>query len=84
MTFLKTNIKTTSFPQSAEADFWLVKLVVMTNVFFNKQQHETKVWLSPSKKNCAICFIESPLKMMKIVFYFILKALFVLKIVQFL
>ena len=31
-----------------------------------------------------ICLIESPLKMMKNVFYFILKALFVLKIFKFL
>ena len=39
-----------------------------------------KVGLSPSKKSCAICFIESPLKIMKNAFYFILIALFVLKI----
>ena len=40
-----------------------------------------KVGLSPSKKNCVICFIEiPPLKVMKYDFYFILKALFVLKI----
>ena len=39
-----------------------------------------KVGLSSSQKNCVICFIESPLKMMKNGFYFILKALFVLKI----
>ena len=32
------------------------------------------------KKNCIICFIENPLKMMKNDFYFILKALLVLKI----
>ena len=32
------------------------------------------------KKFCIICFIESPLKRMKEAFYFILKALFVLKI----
>ena len=38
----------------------------------------------PSKKNCIICFIESPLKIMKYAFYFILKALFVLKILRFL
>ena len=38
----------------------------------------------PSKKNCVICFIESPLKMMKNDFYFILKALFVLEIFKFL
>ena len=39
-----------------------------------------KVGLSPSKKICVICLIESPLKMLKNAFYFILKALFVLKI----
>ena len=43
-----------------------------------------KVELSPSKKNRLICFNESPLKMMKNAFYFILKALFVLKIFKFL
>ena len=30
---------------------------------------------SLSKKNCVICFIEGPLKMMMNAFYFILKAL---------
>ena len=39
-----------------------------------------KVRLSPSKKNCFISFNESPLKMMKNAFYFILKALLVLKV----
>ena len=39
-----------------------------------------KVGLSPSKKNFVICLIESPLKMMKNDFYFVLKAFFVLKI----
>ena len=34
-------------------------------------------------KNCVIYFIESPLKMMNNAFYFILKALFVLKIFKF-
>ena len=43
-----------------------------------------KVGLSPSKKICVICLIESPLKMMKNAFYFILKSLFVLKIFKFL
>ena len=33
-----------------------------------------KVGLLPSKKIYIICFIESPLKMMKNAFYFILKA----------
>ena len=43
-----------------------------------------EVGLSPSKKNCVICFIESPLKLMKDAFYFILKALFIIKIFKFL
>ena len=43
-----------------------------------------KVGLSPSKKICVIWFNESPLKMIKIAFYFILNALFVLKIFKFL
>ena len=34
------------------------------------------------KKNCIIYFIESPLKMMKNAFCFILKALFLLKIFE--
>ena len=45
---------------------------------------ESAVGLSPFQKNCVICFIESPLKMMKNAFYFILKAPFVLKIFEFL
>ena len=43
-----------------------------------------KVGLSPSKKACVICFIESPLNMIKNAFYFILNAFFVLKIFKFL
>ena len=50
----------------------------------NPAQMIFKVWFSPSKKYCVICFIESPLKMMKNTFYVILKALFVLKIFKFL
>ena len=46
--------------------------------------HLLKVGLSPSKKTCVTCFIESPLKMMKNAFYFIVKALFVPKIFKFL
>ena len=45
---------------------------------------DVKVGLSPSKKNCFVCFIESPLKMMKNAFYFSLKALFVCKMFKFL
>ena len=43
-----------------------------------------KIGLSPSKRISVICLIESPLKMMKNVFYFTLIALFVLKIFKFL
>ena len=43
-----------------------------------------KVGLSPSKKICIIWLIESPLKMMKNAFHFILKALSILKIFKFL
>ena len=43
-----------------------------------------KVGLSPSKRIYVIYFIDSPLKLMKNTFYFILKALFVLKIFKFL
>ena len=45
---------------------------------------EFKVGLSPSKTKYVICLIESPLKIMKNGFYFILKALSVLKIFKFL
>ena len=43
----------------------------------------TESGLSPSKKNCFICFNESPLKIMKNAFYLILKTLFVFKIFKF-
>ena len=43
-----------------------------------------KAGLSPSKKICLICFIEIPLKMMKNTFFFMLKALSILKIFKFL
>ena len=50
----------------------------------DSQIRKVKVGLPPSKKICVICLTESPLKMMKNTFYFILKALFVLKIFKFL
>ena len=49
----------------------------------NNTYNNIKVGLSPSKKNYFICFNESPLKMMKNAFYFILKAPFVLKYLNF-
>ena len=53
------------------------KLFTPDNIIFNSG-------LSPSKNICFTCLIESPLKMMENAFYFILKALFVLKIFKFL
>ena len=49
-----------------------------------RKNYMLKVGLSPSKKNFFICFNDSPSKMMKNAFYFILKALFVLRIFKFL
>ena len=53
--------------------------------FYLKQSSDIsfKIGLSSSKKSCVICFIENLLKMMKNVFYFILKAHFVRKIYLF-
>ena len=45
-----------------------------------KMGNKLEVRLSSSKKVCLICLIESPLKMMKNALYFVLKALFVLKV----
>ena len=45
---------------------------------------QLKVGLSPSKKLCFICLNEIPLNMMENVFLFQLKALFVLKLCEFL
>ena len=60
-----------------------LKASVQSFSFFH-QMIALKVGLSTFKKICIICFIESPLKMMKNAFYFFLKALFVLKMFIFL
>ena len=49
-----------------------------------KDKTVLKVGLSPCKKSFFICFSDSSSKMMKNAFYFILKALLVLKIFRFL
>ena len=48
---------------------------------FNDPKSCIKVVLSPSKKFVFINFSESPLKMMKNAFYFMLKALFTFEII---
>ena len=49
-----------------------------------KFNHGFKVGLSPSKEICVICLIEHALKMTENAFYFIFKALSILKIFYFL
>ena len=56
------------------------KACVQSFSFFH-QMIALKAGLSTFKKSCVICFIEIPLKMMKNAFYFILKDLFVFKII---
>ena len=75
----QTHIRSCKQQKAAQDhDFGKVQFVkfLFVNVF--------EVGLSLSKKSCFICFNENPLKMMKNAFYFILKALFVLKILDFL
>ena len=43
-----------------------------------------KVGLLLSEKFCVVCVMENPLKIIKNVFYFVLKALLLLKIFKFL
>ena len=50
------------------------------NIPLTANRKPFQVGLSTFKKICVICFIENPLKMIKNAFYFILKALFILKI----
>ena len=52
--------------------------------FHTKECENLKVGRSPSKQICVICLIESPFKIMKNAFYFILETLLVLKIFSFL
>ena len=57
---------------------------ICKRLLLSEDEFEVKVGLSSSEKILVICFIESPLKMIKNAFYFILKAFFVLKIFKFL
>ena len=64
LTFLKRRFQKNGYPEN-----------FMDKCFkkFLSNIHVVKVGLSPSKKNCVICFIEISLKMMNNAFYFILK-----------
>ena len=72
-----------SLYDSREYNYYFVTQVVVYENHFVIYSTWIKVGLSPSKKICIICFIESPLKMIKNVFYFILEPLFVFKISKF-
>ena len=76
------------FPDSQKSISSVLEIDKMTLLYLLILQENItklfKVGISPSKKNRVICLIESPLKMMKNDFYFILKALFVLKLFRFL
>ena len=51
---------------------------------FTIKRENLKVGSSTSKKICFVCFNESPLKMMKNTFHFVIRALYILKIFKFL
>ena len=57
-----------------------IKKGTLAQIFFCEFCKILKVAFSPSKTICVICLIESPLKMMKNDFYFVLKVLFRFKI----
>ena len=57
------------------------KLLIKRPNKYNKKMQKP---YNGREKNLVICLIESPLKMMKNVFCFILKALFILEIFKFL
>ena len=62
------------------APLMLYSAKVICNYEVTVRSKNLKVGLLPSKKNCVIYFIESPLKMIKNAFNLILKAHFILKI----
>ena len=62
-------------------------MLTCTNIVwrsFKRKGRLLKSDLHIPKKNCVTCFHEGPLKMMKNAFYFMIKALFVLKVFKFL
>ena len=62
-------------------------MLACTNIVWNSFKRTGRLSKSDShipKKICVTCFHESLLKMMKNAFYFMLKALFILKVFKFL
>ena len=85
-TWFKLKLKQKSFERGSIFDESQTKLLASAKIewpwklcyFCKKNRFQFKVGLSPSKKVVIVCFSESPLKMMKNAFYFMLKAIFVL------
>ena len=63
--------------------YYTLKICINNKRCFIRLLILIKVGLSPSKKICVICLIESPLKIMKNAFCFILKALFFSRYLRF-
>ena len=77
--FFQCRVKNLTCPNFMNPFYLKLSYSVCTCIALN-----FKVGLSPSKKRCPICFIECLLKIMKNAFYFIVRALSVLKIFKFL
>ena len=71
------------FLMEKNIDLFLREISSIKRSLHKKNKFSIKVGLSLSIKICFVCFNETPLKM-KNAFYFILKALFVLKTFKFL
>ena len=82
--FLKISQNSQENTRAKVSIFIVIKNKILAQVFSCEFCEIFKVGLSPSKKNCVICFIEIPLKMIKNAFYLTSGALFVLKIFKFL
>ena len=72
------------FLMEKNIDLFLREISAIKRSLHKKNKFSIKVGLSLSIKICFVRFNETPLKMMKNAFYFILKALFVLKTLKFL
>ena len=63
--------------------FWIKVLFMCMQVnLLLTQEHELKLVSHLPKKKCFIYFYEIPLQVMENAFYFILKALFILKVLK--
>ena len=78
--FIENNLISKNQSGLTPCDFCINQLLSITHEIYQSLKSDSH----PTKKILFICFNKSPLKVMKNAFYFILKALFVLKIFTFL